>query len=146
MNVNDIIDYIDYAPSATKEVFSSITSTNNPTTAKAAKGFCETTVDRLLKNSDLVVKDRVAYLSSVDIDAFIAFATEASIQEKESFRYKLLIAPFKGSWIRLFSYVYDLNAETLIRYDRESNSAYSDVGIGILLAGTAIYLTMENKR
>ena len=140
MNLDDITDYVETAPTVVKEVFYSSIQNQSPSTLKSLVKNAEIYIDALADNA---TRNKVYYLKGIELETFLAFATEHSTQEKQSLKYKLLIAPFKGSWIRLLSYIYDLNAEQLIKWDRESDSAYSDVGIGLLLSGSAIIIYKE---
>jgi hypothetical protein len=142
MNIDQITDYVELSPVATKEVFYSLIKNTSPATLKATVRNAETYINAL---NDGATNDYAVYLNRIDLDTFLAFSREYNVQQKETWQYKLLIAPFKGSWIRLIAHLYDLNAEQLVKWDKESDSSYSDVGEGILLAGLAIIIYMEEN-
>jgi hypothetical protein len=139
MDAKNIEALIDNAPSVTKEVFSSITSTKSNAAKSAAIGSAVKVVEEIMAQ-EAIVNSVDDYLASVDAETLLAFATELSYKKKDSIKYKIMIQPFMGFWIRMLAYLYDLNAPRILRLKSEGSSAYYQIGDGIFLAGVYLHL------
>ena len=139
MNTKEILQHVDLSSSVTKEVFSSIATSESSATKKMA---IATATGIAKKINPSVVHS--GYIEKVSIDDFMVFAEEYCNNETKTLKYRLLITPFKGSWVRLVAFLYDLDGDRLVELSKSNDKAYFEVGDAIALAG--LYLLLGGDR
>ena len=138
MNQSSIEAYVDTQPSAVKEVFSSIVTNPSPSTRNAAIQVANKFSEKL---NDSLFSSSQGYLREIDVESFIAFATEFSFKQEQTLSYKVFKKHFKKLWLWICCFLFDLNFKQLHKLMKEKSEVYYQVGDGIMLAG--VYLTFE---
>jgi len=136
MNTKEILQHIDLSSSITKEVFSSIATSESSATKKMAIASATGIAKKI--NPSVV---HSGYVEKVSIDDFMVFAEEYCNTVTKTIKYKLVVTPFKGLWVRLVAFLYDLDGDRLVEMSKSNDKAYFEVGDAITLAG--LYLLLE---
>lgn len=129
MNKADILEYVDTRCSSTaKQVFSSVSTSKSSSTIGAAKDAAIAYAKRLNRGVTLNEKQ---YIDSEAVDTFIVLAEAEELSGIKKF----LLAPLRGTLLRLTCFVFDLNFKAVQELRKQNDPDYQEVGIGILLAG-----------
>jgi hypothetical protein len=136
MYAKDILNFVDTQPSTTKEVFASVSNSESSATRNAAIAAA-TNVAKQINDG---VGSPGSYIKKIDIETFMAFASDWSQRDSNTFRFKFFVEPFKPLSLRLLGYMYDLNGDRLVEMSNSKESAYYEVGDGIVLAGLYLWI------
>lgn len=135
MNAKDILDYVDNQPSTTREVFSTISE--SPSSKEAAIAILKDSTKKFNKT----ILEWDAYIKSESIENFMAYAEEWSMNDRKTLKHRLIIAPFKKQWIKVFASMFKLNPTVMTAFANEENEKYYQIGDGAMLAGLYLFLS-----
>ena len=137
MNTEEILQYVDLSSLVTKKAFLSIITSES----SAAKRMAIATATGI---AEKINPSGGGYLEKISVGDFMVFAEDHYSKVTKKIEYRLLVAPFKGLWVHLAAFLYDLNGDRFVELSKLSDKAYLEAGDAAVLAG--LYLSLMGDR